>query len=137
MHSAGRVGTLNTSSYGIRAQPAKDGGCHRDPLRPGTAAQLGTAANMKDSVPSARIFLKGNEMTVKAIYEDGVFKPKEKVELEDKTEVELEIKPTPSQYEDEDDPRSFVGFIKDAPEGVPIARDHDKYLLAKYLRSRG
>ena len=32
-------------------------------------------------------------MTVKAIYEDGVFKPKERVDLEDKTEVQLEIKP--------------------------------------------
>ncbi len=65
-------------------------------------------------------------MTVKAIYEDGVFKPKEKIDLEDKTEVELDFKPTHGAKEM--DPRDFVGFIKDAPEGVHIARDHDEYL---------
>ena len=65
----------------------------------------------------------------KAIYEDGVFKPMEKVALKDKTEVELEIKPPrgPKKM----DPRDFVGFIKDAPEGVPIARDHDKYIYKR------
>jgi predicted DNA-binding antitoxin AbrB/MazE fold protein len=68
-------------------------------------------------------------MTVKAIYENGVFKPMEKVDLKDKTEVELEIKPPrgPKKM----DPRDFVGFIKDAPEGVPIARDHDKYIYKR------
>jgi len=68
-------------------------------------------------------------MTVKAIYEDGVFKPMEKVALADKTEVELEIKPPrgPKKL----DPRDFVGFIKDGPEGVPIAQDHDKYIYKK------
>jgi len=81
---------------------------------------------MKDALPSARIFLKGNDMTVKAIYEDGVFKPKEKVELEDKTEVELDFKPMHGAKKL--NPNDFVGFIKDAPEGVPIARDHDEYL---------
>jgi predicted DNA-binding antitoxin AbrB/MazE fold protein len=69
-------------------------------------------------------------MTVKAIYEDGVFKPKEKVELEDKTEVELDFRLAETP-EFDDDPRSFVGFIKDAPEGVPIARDHDKYIYKR------
>ncbi len=68
-------------------------------------------------------------MTVKAIYEDGVFKPKEKVELEDKTEVQLEIKPARGARRL--DPRDFVGFIKDAPEGAPIARDHDKYIYKR------
>ena len=71
-------------------------------------------------------------MTVKAIYEDGVFKPKEKVELVDKTEVELDYRPTDvAEFEDEDDPRSFVGFIKNAPKGVHIARDHDKYIYKR------
>ena len=71
-------------------------------------------------------------MTVKAIYEDGVFKPKEKVELVDKTEVELDYRPADAtEFEDEDDPRSFVGFIKNAPKGVPIARDHDKYVYKR------
>jgi hypothetical protein len=53
----------------------------------------------------------------------------EKVDLKDKTEVELEIKPARGAREM--DPRDFVGFIKDAPEGVPIARDHDKYIYKK------
>ena len=68
-------------------------------------------------------------MTVKAIYEDGVFKPQEKVELEDKTEVELEIRPArgPRKLA----PQDFVGFIKDAPAGVPIARDHDDYIYKR------
>jgi predicted DNA-binding antitoxin AbrB/MazE fold protein len=69
---------------------------------------------------------------VKAIYENGVFKPKEPVDLQEKTEVEVLI-PTPAPA-DGDDPTGwkaaerFIGFIKDAPEGEPIARDHDKYL---------
>ncbi len=68
-------------------------------------------------------------MTIKAIYEDGVFKPMEKVHLKDKTEVELEIKPARGAREM--DPRDFVGFIKNAPKGVPISRDHDKYIYKK------
>ena len=50
-------------------------------------------------------------MTVKAIYEDGVFKPKERVDLQDKTEVELEFRPAVLEDEDLDDPRSFIGLI--------------------------
>ena len=60
------------------------------------------------------------------MYEDGVFKPIEHVELEDKTEVELDIRPYVTKDEDIDDPKSFVGFIKNAPKGVPIAREHDQ-----------
>jgi predicted DNA-binding antitoxin AbrB/MazE fold protein len=70
-------------------------------------------------------------MKIKAVYEDGVFKPMEKVDLEDKTEVELDFRPCVPEDEDVDDPRSFVGFIKDAPEGVSIARDHDKYIYKR------
>jgi len=71
-------------------------------------------------------------MTVMAIYEDGVFKPMEKVELEDKTKVELDFRlAETTEFEDEDDPRSFVGFIKNAPKGVPISQDHDKYIYKK------
>ncbi len=77
----------------------------------------------------AKIDKEESIMTVKAIYEDGVFKPMERVELADKTEVELEIKP--ARGAKKMDPRDFVGFIKDAPEGVPIARDHDKYIYKK------
>jgi predicted DNA-binding antitoxin AbrB/MazE fold protein len=80
----------------------------------------------------ARIDEEESIMTVKAIYEDGVFKPMEKVALADKTEVELDFRlaETP-EFEDEDDPRSFVGFIKTSPKGVPIARDHDKYIYKR------
>ena len=39
-------------------------------------------------------------MTIKAIYEDGVFKPKEKVDLEDKTEVELDFRTYVPEGED-------------------------------------
>ena len=67
-------------------------------------------------------------MTVKAIYEDGVFKPKEPVPLEDHAEVELEIRTTARLAAGEGDPRRFIGFIKDAPEGVPLAAEHDFYL---------
>jgi predicted DNA-binding antitoxin AbrB/MazE fold protein len=68
-------------------------------------------------------------MTVKAIYGDGVFKSNEKVDLKDKTEVELEFKSPRGAREM--DPGDFVGFIKNAPEGIPIARDHDKYIYKK------
>jgi len=72
--------------------------------------------------------------TIEATYENGVFKPKEPIELEDKSEVRLTVESKPKIYDDKEDPtgmktvKSFIGFIKNAPEGVPIARDHDKYL---------
>jgi predicted DNA-binding antitoxin AbrB/MazE fold protein len=69
---------------------------------------------------------------VKAVYENGVFKPKEPVHLQEKTEVEVLI---PAEARgDDDDPTGWktamelMGCIKDAPEGEPIARDHDKHL---------
>ena len=65
-------------------------------------------------------------MTVKAIYENGVLKPRTPLPFKEHEEVELEIKSSTSDVDD--DPRSFVGFIKTAPAGEPIARDHDKYL---------
>ena len=67
---------------------------------------------------------------VKAIYEDGVFKPTEPVQLQEKTEVEVLI---PGKARgDDDDPtgwkaiRSLIGIIKDAPPD--LAENHDKYL---------
>lgn len=48
------------------------------------------------------------------------------------TEVEVLI-PTEAKP-DEDDPtgwkaaEEFIGFVKNAPEGVPLAEEHDKYL---------
>jgi predicted DNA-binding antitoxin AbrB/MazE fold protein len=74
-------------------------------------------------------------MTVKAVYEDGVFKPKEPVALEDHAEVELEIRSTTPRSE-EDDPTGWktadelIGFIKDGPKG-PIGEEHDRYLYRK------
>jgi hypothetical protein len=67
---------------------------------------------------------------VKAIYENGVFKPKEPVQLEERTEVEVLI-PARSTADD-DDPtgwkaaRALIGFIEDAP--CDMAENHDKYL---------
>jgi hypothetical protein len=72
-------------------------------------------------------------MTVKAVFENGVFRPKEPVDLPEKTEVEVLLPPSPPPA-DEDDPtgwktaRRFIGFIEDAPEGEPIAAEHDRYL---------
>jgi predicted DNA-binding antitoxin AbrB/MazE fold protein len=72
---------------------------------------------------------KRKAMTIKAIYEDAVFKPRERVALADRTEVELDFRPyVPEEDEDTDNPMSFIGLIQNVPKGVPIARDHDKYL---------
>jgi predicted DNA-binding antitoxin AbrB/MazE fold protein len=67
---------------------------------------------------------------VRAIYEGGVFKPKEPVHLAEKTEVEVLI---PGQPElDSDDPTgwkaidSLSGIIKDAP--ADVSEEHDRYL---------
>ena len=74
------------------------------------------------------------EKAIEAKYQDGVFKPKTPVDLEDNADVLLIIESKPKIYDDEEDPsgyktvRSFIGFIKTTPEDVPIARDHDKYL---------
>lgn len=70
---------------------------------------------------------------IKAIYEDGVFKPTRAVELEEKTEVEVllpdaEAKTRPTPAEAWAAAERFIGFIKDAHEGEPIAEEHDKYL---------
>jgi AF2212-like protein len=71
---------------------------------------------------------------VKAVYEDGVFKPKEPVTLEEKTEVEVLI-PTPPPPPDPDDPTGWkaidelIGCIKDAPPDM--AENHDFYLYGR------
>ena len=73
---------------------------------------------------------------VKAIYENGVFKPKEPVQLQEKTEVEVLI-PIPAPA-DEDDPTgwkaidSLRGIIKDAP--ADVAENHDFYLYGRPRR---
>jgi len=68
---------------------------------------------------------------VKAVYENGVFKPKEPVDLEEHAEVEVLI-PTTTPPPDPDDPTGWkaidrmIGFIKDAPPDM--AENHDHYL---------
>ena len=67
---------------------------------------------------------------VKAIYENGVFKPKEPLQLEEQTEVEVLI-PSAAQADD-DDPtgrkaaEELIGFIENAPPDM--AENHDHYL---------
>ncbi len=67
---------------------------------------------------------------VKAIYEDGVFKPKQPVDLREKTEVDILLPDDATR--DEDDPTgwkaidSLRGIIKGAPPDT--AEKHDKYL---------
>ena len=67
-------------------------------------------------------------MTVKAVYEDGVLKPRAPLPFKEHEEVEIDVRRTVHPVDDTEDPRSFVGFIKGAPAGVPLARDHDEYL---------
>jgi predicted DNA-binding antitoxin AbrB/MazE fold protein len=72
-------------------------------------------------------------MTVKAIYENGVFKPQEPVHLEEHTEVQVLIPVQPST--DADDPtgwkaaEALIGFIEDAP--ADMAEKHDHYLYGQ------
>ena len=72
-------------------------------------------------------------MTVKAIYENGVFRPQEPVHLEEHTEVEVLIPAAASL--DADDPtgwkaaEALIGFIEDAP--TDMAEHHDQYLYGR------
>jgi hypothetical protein len=67
-------------------------------------------------------------IAVKAVYENGVFKPKEPVDFQESTEVDVLV-PTPARADD--DPsgwaaaQALIGFIDDAP--VDIAEHHDDY----------
>jgi predicted DNA-binding antitoxin AbrB/MazE fold protein len=69
-------------------------------------------------------------MTVKAIYENGVFKPTESVDLDERTEVTVLV-PTEARA-DADDPtgwkaaEALIGLIEDAP--ADMAECHDHYL---------
>jgi len=72
--------------------------------------------------------------TVKAIYENGVFKPKEPVQLQERTEVEVLV-PIQAAVGDDDDPtgwaaaQGLIGFIDDAP--ADMAEHHDHYLYGR------
>lgn len=69
-------------------------------------------------------------MTIKATYEDGVFKPREPVYLDEHTEAEVSI-PAEAPL-DATDPNGWkaaealIGFILDAPPDM--AEHHDAYL---------
>jgi predicted DNA-binding antitoxin AbrB/MazE fold protein len=71
---------------------------------------------------------------IKAVYEHGVFKPKEPVTLEEHTEVDVLIETTDQAAASGEVVEDFVGFIKDAPEGVPLAAEHDLYLYGELRR---
>ncbi|MBI1875266.1 MAG: antitoxin family protein [Acidobacteria bacterium] len=70
---------------------------------------------------------------MKAIYKNGVFKPREPIHLEEHTEVEVVIPASTSM--DADDPtgwktaEALIGFIDDAP--AHMAEHHDEYLGAR------
>jgi len=76
-------------------------------------------------------------MTVKAIYEDGVFKPKERVDLQDKTEVSLVIESIAAPGSEDDDPtgwktaRELIGCIDEDPISPKASEDHDRYIYRK------
>ena len=71
---------------------------------------------------------------VKAIYENGVFKPKEPVKLEEKTEVEVLI-PTPAPAED--DPtgwkamREFIGLAGENAGSGKASEEHDQIVYRR------
>jgi len=72
---------------------------------------------------------------VKAVYEDGVFKPKEPVHLKVKTEVDVLI-PVESRPDD-DDPtgwktaRELIGCITEELVGENVAGHHDQYIYRR------
>lgn len=72
-------------------------------------------------------------MRIKAIYENGVFKPQEPVHLAERTEVEVVIPATTSLEVDDPTGRkaaeALIGFIDDAP--VDMAEYHDHYLYGR------
>ena len=72
-------------------------------------------------------------MTVKAIYENGIFRPQEPVQLAEHTEVEVLIPATTSP--DIDDPTGWkavdrlIGIVENAPPD--LSENHDVYLYGK------
>jgi predicted DNA-binding antitoxin AbrB/MazE fold protein len=73
---------------------------------------------------------------IKAVYENGVFKPEEPVSLEEKTRVDLVVQPEVRPADD--DPTGWkaaeeiIGIIKDAPSDM--AEHHDFYLYGRPRR---
>jgi predicted DNA-binding antitoxin AbrB/MazE fold protein len=75
-------------------------------------------------------------MTVKAVYEDGVLKPKAPLPLKEHEEVEIDVRRAGSSADVDDDPTGWktaddlIGFMKDGPKG-PIGEEHDHHLYGK------
>jgi predicted DNA-binding antitoxin AbrB/MazE fold protein len=67
-------------------------------------------------------------IAVEAVYENGVLKLKRPLPLEDKAEVRVTIEMAEPANASSDPAEDFVGFIKNAPEGVPLAAEHDLHL---------
>jgi predicted DNA-binding antitoxin AbrB/MazE fold protein len=73
-------------------------------------------------------------MTVKAIYEHGVFRPVAPVRLKESTEVEVIV--PESAAENDDDPTGWkaadelIGFIKGGLK-EPVGEEHDKHLYQR------
>jgi len=72
---------------------------------------------------------------VKAVCENGVFKPKEPVHLKEKTEVE-DLIPVETRPDDEDatgwkTAQDLIGCITGELVGDDIAEDHDRYIYRR------
>lgn len=67
-------------------------------------------------------------MTVKAVYEDGVLKPKGPLPFKEHEEVEIDVRRTSDPAAAVGDPESFVGFLKGGIKGMPVAAHHDEFL---------
>ncbi len=71
-------------------------------------------------------------MTVKAVYEEGVLKPKAPLPLKEHEEVEIEVRRTPAAAADDDDPTGWkaidrlMGSVKSGLKDV--SEKHDAYL---------
>ena len=71
---------------------------------------------------------------IKAIYEDGVFKPKEPVQLEERTEVEVLI---PTAASAADDPsgwkamREFIGLAGENAGSGNASEEHDRIIYRR------
>ena len=64
-------------------------------------------------------------LTIEAIYENGVLKPKQPLVLSEGTEVRLSVTPI---AEDHDPLGSVIGIGDGVPDG---AEHHDKYIYGK------
>jgi predicted DNA-binding antitoxin AbrB/MazE fold protein len=67
-------------------------------------------------------------ITIEAVYEGGVLRPQRPLALKEHTRVQVVIETHEPEAQVGDPAEDFVGFIKDAPEGVALAADHDRYL---------